>query len=111
MDTSKDQVTTEIKKYIQFIRTNIEVDKIILFGSYAKGYATSESDIDVAIVSSELGKAPLLEKMNLFEWRYDADVMLDIQPVPIGLQEYESNSNFFIREIKNTGIDITKDVS
>jgi uncharacterized protein len=111
MDTPKSQITSEIKKYIQFLGTQIEIEKIILFGSYVKGDATSESDIDVAVVSPQLGKAPLLEKMKLYEWRYDADVMLDIQPVPIGLHEYESASNFFIQEIKNTGIDITKDVS
>lgn len=110
MDTPKNQLMSEIKKYTQFLENQIEVEKIILFGSYGKGNATSESDIDVAIVSPQLGKAPLLEKMKLFEWRYDADILVDIQPVPIGLQEYESGSSFFVQEIKDTGIDITRDV-
>jgi predicted nucleotidyltransferase len=110
MDTAKDRIMSELKKYIHFLVDHIEIEKIILFGSYAKGYATSESDIDVAIVSPQLGKAPLLEKMRLFEWRYDADIVADIQPVPIGLYEYEASSSFFIQEIKETGIDITKTV-
>jgi uncharacterized protein len=113
MDTKQDQITSEIKKYVQFVATQLKIEKIILFGSYAKGYATSESDIDIAVVSPQFGKAPILEKMKLFRWRRHAgvDVMLDIRPIPIGLYEYESGSNFFIQEIKNTGIDITKEVS
>ncbi|MEN9406130.1 MAG: hypothetical protein RLZ12_414 [Bacillota bacterium] len=60
--------------------------------------------------SAELGQAPLLEKMKLFEWRFDADLLLSIDPLPIGLYDYESGANFFIQEIKKTGIDITKQV-
>lgn len=95
MVTTKNQIISEIKRYIQFLGGQIKIDKIILFGSYAKGQATDESDIDVAVISSQLGKAPLLEKMKLFEWRSDADVVADIQPVPIGLDDYETSTNFF----------------
>ena len=51
--------------------------------------------------------------MNLFGWKHDADVdiMLDLRPKPVGLDEYEAGSNFFFEEIKKTGIDITKKVS
>jgi predicted nucleotidyltransferase len=110
MDTPENQLISEIKKYVKFLDSQIHIEKIILFGSYGKGNATTESDIDVAIISPQLGKAPLIEKMKLFEWRYDANILIDIQPVPIGLHEYELSSSFFIQEIKDTGIDITRDV-
>jgi predicted nucleotidyltransferase len=98
MGTSTNQVMPELKKYIRFLGNQIEIEKIILFGTYAKCYATDQSDVDVAIITSQLGKAPLLEKMKLFEWRYDANIEADIQPVPIGLNEYEGSSSFFIKK-------------
>jgi uncharacterized protein len=101
------ELIPDIKKYIIYIKSQIDVKKIILFGSYAKGNQNEESDIDLAIVSPQFGYSPLLEKIRLYELKYDADIQADIEPVPIGLDEYEGNDNFFINEIKKEGIDIT----
>lgn len=110
MGKTANHLTRDIEKYIQFVRTQIPIEKIILFGSVAKGTATKDSDIDLAIISSRFGKAPLKEKMQLYEWRYDADIQHDLQPFPFGSEEFRNNDDFFIEEIKNTGIDITEDV-
>jgi predicted nucleotidyltransferase len=41
-----------IKKYIlELERNKIPIKRAILFGSYAKGFARPESDIDVALIS------------------------------------------------------------
>lgn len=108
MDQTADFLT-EIKKYVQFINTKIKIDKIVLFGSYAKSTASGESDIDLAIVSSDFGKSPLTEKMDLYEWRYQAQLATDIQPFPFSLVEYDGD-HFFVEEIRKTGIDITDQV-
>ena len=110
MGKTANHLTRDIEKYIQFVSTQIPIEKIILFGSVAKGTATKDSDIDLAIISSEFGKAPLKEKMQLYEWRYDADIQDDLQPFPFGTVEFRNSDDFFIKEIKNTGIDITEDV-
>jgi predicted nucleotidyltransferase len=39
---------------VEKITTNFEVDEIILFGSYARGTANDNSDIDVAVISPDL---------------------------------------------------------
>jgi len=39
-----------IKKAVQFIREKISPDKIYLFGSYAKGSPTENSDLDFFII-------------------------------------------------------------
>lgn len=97
----------DIRKYIMFVKSQIDVEKIILFGSYAKGTQNEESDIDLAVVSSQFGYSPLIEKIKLYEFRYDADIQADIKPLPVGLNEYEGDENFFLNIIKKEGIDIT----
>jgi len=39
-----------VKKYAERVRHDFDVKKVILFGSYAKGTAREDSDIDVAVV-------------------------------------------------------------
>ncbi len=56
---------TEIKKYVGVIRDKITIHRIVLFGSYAKGTATVESDIDMAVISSNFGNPP-----HLTRWIY-----------------------------------------
>ena len=72
---------------------------MILFGFYAKGAASKNSDVDLAVVSSSFGKAPLLEKMKLYELRYDAGIDIDLQPVPFGKEDFLDEDNFFAVEI------------
>ena len=56
MANEKDKLNLEekLKYYISSITGAIKVDQIILFGSYAKGTANQDSDIDVAVISPEL---------------------------------------------------------
>ncbi len=51
-----------VAKYIQNLESSgIDVQKVILFGSQAKGTFKKESDIDIAVVSRDF------EKMGLWE--------------------------------------------
>ena len=55
-----------INLYVNLLKQKgVDVSKVILFGSYAKGTAKPESDIDIAIVSSQFGKNNLKEIMFL----------------------------------------------
>ena len=50
------------------IRNNgIAISKIILFGSQAKGRASSESDIDVAIVSEDFRDKDIFQRTKLIK--------------------------------------------
>lgn len=53
MDCQKASIIQDVRKYIAVLRENgISVDKALLFGSWARGTAREESDVDVALVSS-----------------------------------------------------------
>jgi uncharacterized protein len=43
-----------LNDYLSRLKTRFKVDKAILYGSYAKGNATEDSDIDLLIISSDL---------------------------------------------------------
>lgn len=107
MDQATIDIIPDVKKYLEYIGKRINIEKVILFGSYAKGNPNEESDIDLAIISPQFGKAPLLEKMELYESKFDANISNDIQPIPIGSEEFMDENNFFVTEIKKTGIDIS----
>ncbi len=59
-----------IKEIITFLEkcledTGLNISKIILFGSYAYGKPTEESDIDIVIVSKDFGGKDIFERAKL----------------------------------------------
>jgi len=60
-------VLENLKKFKKLIETAYPVDKLILFGSYAKGKAKEDSDIDVAVV---------LKKKRLDNTKIEVDLKL-----------------------------------
>jgi len=97
------EIRKKIKKYISEISGVCRVDKVVLFGSYAKGTPKKDSDIDLAIFSREINDANRREFISLF-LKHILKYKLDIQPLAFNIKDYESNSNDFISEIKRTGI-------
>ena len=58
-----EQIVNEVA---DFLSKYIRVDKLILFGSYGNGSPSKESDFDIAVISEDLERMPILEKMELF---------------------------------------------
>lgn len=81
------------------------MEKIILYGSHASGYARPDSDIDVAVVSPDFGKDRFEEGVQL---RYIAgDIDLNIEPIPLSPESYENDTWVpIIWEIRDKGIEI-----
>jgi len=46
---TKDEILNELSNNKSYIEQNFEVEKIGLFGSYAKGNQTEDSDIDIYV--------------------------------------------------------------
>ncbi|MBI5620684.1 nucleotidyltransferase domain-containing protein [Candidatus Gottesmanbacteria bacterium] len=57
------QIKPAIIDYLSNLRTSIRVDKALLFGSFVRGDATPESDLDMLIISKDF--APLNEDERL----------------------------------------------
>ena len=85
---------------------DVRLDGAILFGSYAKGRATEESDIDLAIVSRDFGKDRIAEGVLLNTLMFR--IMKNAELVPISLKDYADPHNIspLLHEIKTTGKEI-----
>lgn len=102
----KIQVIKTIKKFIRALEhEGISVERVILYGSYAKGKARADSDIDVAVVSKDFGKDRVEEGMSLF--RIAGGIDSRLEPVPFSLKQYENDTWVpLIYEIKKYGVEL-----
>ena len=90
------------KKYIKQLPVGLEVEKAYLFGSYATGSEKEDSDIDIALIISNM--EDFFETQMLL-MRHRRKIDLRIEPHPIGVLEF-TNMNPFAYEIIKTGIEI-----
>jgi len=81
MAKKKTDVKKSIDAFIEFLRKEIHVEQIILFGSCAKGTATSESDIDLIVVSPAFSRRKHIENMQ-YLFRQAAKIDSRIEPIP-----------------------------
>ena len=102
----KDQTIRVIRKFVKALKQEgIPVDRVILYGSYAKGKTRPDSDIDVAVVSKHFGRDRVEEGMNLF--RIAGKIDQRIEPIPISTESYQNDTWIpLIYEIKEKGIEV-----
>lgn len=95
------------KKIHQFVfelkKIGINVEKVILFGSYAKGTYNEWSDIDLAVVSNDFKGIRLIDKENMVSAISAVDY--DISPLPYRPEDF-TEDDLFVKEIIQTGIRI-----
>ena len=97
------EIIENIQKYIEKISQYYNVEAIILFGSYAKGTENENSDIDIAIISSDFNDI-IEDGANLIGYTWKIDTR--IEPHPITKEDYESIANPFVKEVIDTGIKV-----
>ena len=89
-----------VEEYAKIVVKNMIVNKIILYGSYARGDYKKDSDIDVAVVvqRSSLSKDILEDMAKLFKLR--REISTDIEPV---LLIDEDDASGFLESISKYG--------
>ena len=97
----KNSVIDIAKKYTEIVCEFIPVKEVFLYGSFAKDNATNNSDIDIAIIIEDLKDDYLDSQTRLFKLRRSVD--LRIEPILI---EDSNDKSGFLKEIKDTGIEI-----
>jgi predicted nucleotidyltransferase len=100
-------VTQSVTQYANEVRRVMPVDKVMLFGSYAKGTATPQSDVDICFF------------LDSYEGKRRMDIMKELfgltkgygrkgiffEPLVFETSELE-NDNPFVKEILRTGREI-----
>ncbi|TYP55444.1 nucleotidyltransferase domain-containing protein [Thermosediminibacter litoriperuensis] len=79
MVKTKDEIMKIVSDYIGKLRKYIKINRVILFGSYARDEALKSSDVDLAIVSEDFRRMNFFERLELLYkcWNYDigADIL------------------------------------
>lgn len=96
-----------VKKYADRLtkENNLPINKVIVFGSRAKGKANKWSDIDVCIVSPKF-KNSLSAIEYLWQRRSDDEVKDGIEPIGFSIKDFQKKKSSLIREIIATGVEI-----
>jgi predicted nucleotidyltransferase len=99
------EMTKTARDFAADVKQVMPVDKAVLFGSYAKGYATKLSDVDICFFLNDYnGKERyevIADLLGLGRKYPDAP----FEPIVFETTELE-NDNPFVREILATGVDL-----
>jgi predicted nucleotidyltransferase len=101
---AKNEVVEILKSFIFLLQAEgISVEKAYFYGSYLSGLATSDSDIDILIVTKNGNDDYLAGKI----WQLTSKINTRIEPYIVGSDRFNSNDNSpLIDLIKQTGLEI-----
>lgn len=97
----KIEVINKVKRYKRLLESHLQFESVYLFGSYAKETNTDDSDIDVAIVASNIPDD--FFAVNPLLWKLRRQIDDRIEPILIDRCNDQSG---FLDEIKEYGIEI-----
>jgi predicted nucleotidyltransferase len=103
----KKSLINSIHLFLDLVAENgIPVSRAILFGSYAKGKESSDSDVDIAVISSRFGKDNLKEMMFLRKLALKIDS--HIEPIPFSPEDLNDPYSTLMGEIRRYGIPLLR---
>lgn len=86
-------IKKQIKAYIKAAEKKWDISLVILFGSYAKGKARKDSDIDLAIVSKKFSSPPSLKTLQIMQ-ELKWGIAPDIEPIAVDAKSFKAASKF-----------------
>lgn len=98
------RIEKNIQEYINILQKDkLPIEKVFLFGSYAKGKQHEWSDIDLCVFSSRF-KDPWVAMQYLWSKKTPGSI---IEPIGFHPKEMEDHYDSLIHEIKTTGVEIS----
>ena len=99
---TREQALDAVREYKQVIRSRYSTEpKVVMYGSYAKGYANPDSDIDVAVI---LPGSDITDR-----WEQSADLWSDIRKVSVLIEPVlmeDNEDSMLYREVMRTGVTV-----
>ena len=99
-DATIEQIVREV---VEFLSQYIEVEMLILYGSYAYGEPREDSDFDIAVISPDLEEMNILDKIELFsEVALAVDCRVELKG--FGKSEFQNpDKGSFLEMLKKKG--------
>ena len=105
MAVDVEAVSKIAQSYVNEVRRALPVDRVLLFGSYAKGTATEQSDIDICFFLNSFGgkrRVDIIKELLGLTRGYKG---IFFEPTVFPTSEIY-NDNPFVKEILRTGREI-----
>ena len=101
---TEQQVTKIINEYLSKLKGKINIDKAVLYGSYAKGCPREYSDIDLFIISGDLPEDKLKGSNGYYLNKLVGDFSLDLEVIAVNPGQLNNPiEKSFFDEIMTTG--------
>jgi predicted nucleotidyltransferase len=100
-----EKMTQTARDFAADVKQVMPVDKAILFGSYAKGYATKISDVDICFFLNDYNgkeRYEVIAELLGLGGKYRG---VPFEPIVFETSELQ-NDNPFVREILATGVEL-----
>ena len=94
-----EEVIDKVEAYARRVAERYHPRLIVVYGSYARGTATKDSDIDIAVICDSLGGDYLENAAALFRLRRDIDLRIE----PILIEASDTDGNDFYQEVLRIG--------
>ena len=98
------KASAKIEKFTNLLKNKIELEKVLLFGSYVRGKQKRWSDIDLAVISNRFEKMNFHDRLvflGMLAWQAKAT---EIEALGYTLDEFKNATKLdFLGEIKRAG--------
>ena len=105
MAVDLETVNRNVKNYVNDVKNAMPVAKAVLFGSYAKGTATEQSDIDICFFLESFGgkrRLDIIKELLVLMRGYKG---VYFEPIAFPSSELY-NDNPFVKEVLRSGREI-----
>lgn len=102
------EINRIVRDFVQVLESKIQVDRILLYGSYANGQPHEWSDIDLAVISRNFARMRRPERQAVIGDALTRNTNM-IEALGYSVGEYtRADRQTFLGEIKRTGKTIYK---
>ncbi|MGI6357211.1 MAG: nucleotidyltransferase domain-containing protein [Bacillota bacterium] len=102
MVRAADEVARVIEQFVQLVAEQVPLNKVIFYGSHARGNAREHSDINLVVISPAFGRHKLRDLRLLTGIAMECDD--DITALPYGTSELQDLApGTFLDEVLRTG--------
>lgn len=112
MDRKKVNIKKLVREYLKCFPSNISVNNVFLFGSYATGKTHKDSDVDLIVISSDFRNMDFLKRMEMLSSFRQAEITRSVPMDIIGYTPKEfaeiDKESIIMRQAKKEGTMIFK---
>jgi predicted nucleotidyltransferase len=95
-----------VRQYINDVKAKMPIDKVYLYGSYAKGNPRDDSDVDLCFFSKDFEDKrdwDVLTELFYIKTKYDRELLIEPNAFPTSDID---KGNPFVEEVIRTGQEI-----